>query len=279
MARRYVGCLCSRLMPSSRLLSGHRLWLPALTLATSACFLQPPLDSRPTTQPSAALRPCYIPRAEQFYFEREWLSKGRELDALKLGNALWWLNEASWNESLDAAEVYGPDLAIFGSLSIVPGTFDRTQIRSVRLLFLEEKEEPLAPVLLSLQLTPRGGSFYVKTLSHGKARDPGSGACWGGVILREERPLMNAQAEPVLACARRVMDERIRSEPWKLLTDEGRDTHYLLETQDSTHHGLAQLSRQVSNVDGVDIGRMRECVGMLLGLARKSTGIPLPETR
>ncbi|MCS6900561.1 MAG: hypothetical protein NZX77_12450 [Polyangiaceae bacterium] len=223
------------------------------------------------------MRPCYVPRADQFYFEGYWLAiKGRELDALRFGNALWWLGEASWNESFDAREVYGNERAIFGMLSRTlqrepPGDFQQA-----RMLYLEEKDEPFAPALIGVQVAKQRGFFYVKRLSRGKLKDPGGGLCWGELVIREQRPLTVAEAQPALECARRLMEDRVRAEPWRPLPEEGRDVHYLVEYQDASFRGLVQRSSLVSNIDGVKGETLLECHRIFQGLSRMRSVIPPP---
>jgi hypothetical protein len=227
--------------------------------------------------PLAALRPCFVPRADHFYFEKDWLQvKGRELDALKFGNALWWLGEASWNEAFDAREIYGPEQAIFGTLSRAPESPRPAAWQQARLLYLEERDEPLAPVLISLQSNGSQAHLHVRALSRGKPKDPGGAACWGGPVLLEQRPLPAPQAQPALVCARKIMEDRVRAEPWSPLPEDGRDAHYLLEYQDPSLHGLAQHSLLVSNIDGINVDKLRACHQHFLALTRKKPPIPAP---
>ena len=227
--------------------------------------------------PLASLRPCYVPRADLFFFEKDWLRvKGRELDALKFGNALWWLDEASWNEAFDAKEVYGAEQQIFGTLSRAPQGPRPTLFQEARLLFLEEREVPLAPLLLSVRVTDSTAFFYVKSLSRGKRQDPKGAGCWGGTVIREQRALTVREAQPTLECARLLMTDRTRAEPWSPLPEEGRDTQYLVEYRDGSLHGLAQYSSQVSNIDGVSLPHLQECTRLFLSMARKATPVPIP---
>jgi len=253
-----------------------------LALALSGCLMRPPsgpaaAHASPELQepPSAPLRPCYVPRVDRFYFEHGWLKiKGRELDAFKLANALWWLEEPSWNESFDARDVYGPEQQIFGTLSSTPAG-SRGE-RQVRLLYLEEREEPQAPVLIGLRVGPQSAFFYVKTLTRGKPRNPGGGGCWGGLRIPEQRSLAASDARAAADCVQGLVDGRVKAEPWKLLPDEGRDAQYLVEYQDVGRHTLAQVSLQTSNLDGVNREKLRECTRLLVDLARTPPAIPVP---
>jgi hypothetical protein len=255
----------------ARLLRVASLLLPAGCLASGASG---PILKEP---PVASLRPCYVPRADRFYFESDWLQiKGRELDALRFGNALWWLGEASWNESFNPQEVYGAEQAIFGTLSRAPQREQPAAFRQARMLYLEERDEPLAPALIGVQLVGQRGFFYVKRLTRGKRKDPGGGSCWGELTIREQRPLTPAEAQPALDCAQTLMVDRVRAEPWSPLPEEGRETHYLVEYQDASLHGLAQHSSLVSNIDGVKLEKLQECHRLFQGLSRMRPVIPPP---
>lgn len=240
---------------------------------------KPGVSADPVLQDAslAPLRPCYVPRADLFYFERDWLRiKGRELDALKFGNALWWLGEASWNEAFDSKEIYGTDREIFGTLSRAPQGTKPSALQRARFLFMEERDEPLAPILMAVQITEQKAFFYTKSLTRGKRHDPGGGACWGGLVIQEQRVLSIQEAQPTLECARTLMEDRVRAEPWKPLPEEGRDLHFLVEYQGTAMHGLAQHSSLATNFDGVNMERLRQCYGHFMALARKKPAIPSP---
>ncbi|MCU0657279.1 MAG: hypothetical protein MUF64_19070 [Polyangiaceae bacterium] len=245
-------------------------------LTMTGCFIA---TGEPTLReaPVSTLRPCYVPRVDQFYFEKDWLGiKGRELEGMKMGNALWWMAEASWNESFDPREVYGAEQEIFGTLSRTPQTPRPAVMQQARLLLLEENDTPAAPRLFSVRVTDSTAFFYHKTLSRGQRKDPKGAACWGGVVIREQRALPVREAQPVLDCFRELMENRVRAEAWKPLAGDGPEHHYLFEYQDSAMHGLAQYSTQSSNIDGVSIEKLRECSQKMVNLATRGATIPLP---
>lgn len=249
------------------------------SILTGGCLFGASADPALKETEFAPLRPCYVPRADLFYFEQDWLhTKGRELDALKFGNALWWLGEASWNESVDAQEIYGAGKDIFVTLSRAVQTNKSIANQRARFLFLEERDEPLAPVLMSVQITDQRAFFYVKSLSRGKPRDPGGLACWGGLVIQEQRPLLLQEAQPVLDCVRNLMEDRVRAEPWKPLPQEGREVSYLVEYQAESMHGLAQFNSLSSNLDGVNLEQLQRCYQSFLSLSRKKSLIPMPAT-